>query len=186
MINKPRLTMRLPDSDWRDPSWTTLKSLRGGITDAIREDRKTMFDQNTIEIEARSIGQLLVDEVLHPFYIFQIASIILWSLDDYYFYAVTIALISVLSISTTLIETRNVRSSAERRTAREPIVLTVSSQSTERRTHARDVALRLHSPSLEEVDLGASRLFGARPGRSGRLVRRIDAHLPCRPRPALR
>jgi cation-transporting ATPase 13A3/4/5 len=55
------------------------------------------------------LGQLLVDEVLHPFYIFQIASIILWSLDDYYFYAVTIALISVLSIATTLIETRNVR-----------------------------------------------------------------------------
>lgn len=100
--------MPLHDSDWRDPNWTTLKSLRGGITDAVREDRKTMFDQNTIEIEARSIGQLLIDEVLHPFYIFQIASIILWSLDDYYFYAVTIALISVLSISTTLIETRNV------------------------------------------------------------------------------
>lgn len=27
---------------------------------------------------------LLVDEVLHPFYIFQVASIALWSLDNYY------------------------------------------------------------------------------------------------------
>jgi len=39
---------------------------------------------NAIEIEAKTIGQLLMDEVLHPFYIFQIFSIVLWSIDDYY------------------------------------------------------------------------------------------------------
>jgi hypothetical protein len=49
-------------------------------------------------------------KVIHPFYVFQIASIILWSLDDYYYYAFCIALISVLSISTTLIETKKVAS----------------------------------------------------------------------------
>lgn len=92
--------------DWSDPNWTSLKALRGGVSDSAREDRRIMFGDNLIEIEGRTAFQLLVDEVLHPFYIFQIASIILWSLDDYYFYAVTIALISVLSITTTLIETR--------------------------------------------------------------------------------
>lgn len=45
-------------------------------------------------------------QVLHPFYVFQIASIILWSIDDYYYYAFCIALISALSIATTLIETK--------------------------------------------------------------------------------
>lgn len=94
--------------DWKDPNWLSLRALRSGISDQAREDRRTLFGDNSIDIEARTLGQLLVDEVLHPFYIFQIASIILWSLDDYYFYAVTIALISVLSIATTLIETRNV------------------------------------------------------------------------------
>lgn len=39
---------------------------------------------------------------------FQIASIILWSLDDYYYYAFCIALISVASIATTLIDTKKV------------------------------------------------------------------------------
>ena len=39
---------------------------------------------------------------------FQIASIILWSLDDYYYYAFCIALISVVSIATTLIDTKKV------------------------------------------------------------------------------
>lgn len=39
---------------------------------------------------------------------FQIASIILWSLDDYYYYAFCILLISAISITTTLIETEKV------------------------------------------------------------------------------
>lgn len=46
--------------------------------------------------------------MLHPFYIFQIASIILWSLDSYYYYAICIFAMSVGSITTTLFETRAV------------------------------------------------------------------------------
>jgi len=49
-------------------------------------------------------------QVIHPFYVFQIASIILWSLDDYYYYAFCIALISVISIATTLIDTKKAQS----------------------------------------------------------------------------
>lgn len=48
-------------------------------------------------------------QVIHPFYVFQIASIILWSLDNYYYYAFCIALISAVSITTTLIDTRKAR-----------------------------------------------------------------------------
>ena len=39
---------------------------------------------------------------------FQIASLVLWSVDEYYYYAACIFLISVFSITTTLIETRSV------------------------------------------------------------------------------
>ena len=39
---------------------------------------------------------------------FQVASLILWSLDEYYYYAVCIFLISLVSITTTLVETRAV------------------------------------------------------------------------------
>lgn len=62
--------------------------------------------QNIIDIAAKSVFGLLVDEVLHPFYVFQIASILLWSLDDYYYYAFAIAVISVSSILGTLFETK--------------------------------------------------------------------------------
>lgn len=37
-----------------------------------------------IEVTSRGIGGLLMDEVLHPFYVFQVLSIILWSFDNYY------------------------------------------------------------------------------------------------------
>lgn len=46
--------------------------------------RTTLFGKNVIEVASRSVGALLVDEVLHPFYIFQILSIALWSIDNYY------------------------------------------------------------------------------------------------------
>jgi cation-transporting ATPase 13A2 len=52
--------------------------------------------------------RLRCSQVIHPFYVFQIASIVLWSLDDYYYYAFCIALISALSITTTLIDTKRV------------------------------------------------------------------------------
>ncbi|GAA5917468.1 hypothetical protein JCM6882_006480 [Rhodosporidiobolus microsporus] len=115
--------------EWKDPFWTSLPALRRGVltspsgsstplgsstasistsTSGIADLtlRQTLFGSNAIEIEAKSIGTLLMDEVLHPFYIFQIFSIALWSVDDYYYYAFAIAVISIVSIISTLLETR--------------------------------------------------------------------------------
>ncbi|KAJ7178426.1 hypothetical protein C8R43DRAFT_973384 [Mycena crocata] len=92
--------------DWRDPSWTGLQFVQKGIESSVRQQRLSLFGKNEVNIEGKSIISLLVDEVIHPFYVFQIASIVLWSLDDYYYYAFCIALISVISITTTLIETK--------------------------------------------------------------------------------
>jgi cation-transporting ATPase 13A2 len=66
-----------------------------------------LFGRNLIDVAGKSIFTLLIEEVhtlhdsfyfgnadqyiclsqvLHPFYVFQIASIILWSFDDYWYY----------------------------------------------------------------------------------------------------
>ena len=111
-------------SDWKDPNWTDVKSIRVGINSDERHRREQIFGKNQINIKQKSVPKLLVDEVgdltesscnisnlfkaVHPFYIFQIASLVLWSLDEYYYYAVCIFLISLVSITTTLIETRSV------------------------------------------------------------------------------
>lgn len=86
-----------------------MAAVSSGIDTGTRTQRATVFGLNAIEIQGKSVGALLVDEVIHPFYVFQIASIILWSIDDYYYYAFCIAVISVLSIVTTLVDTLQVR-----------------------------------------------------------------------------
>lgn len=93
--------------DWRDPLWTSTTSLASGISWDSDKDRTTLFGPNVIDIASKSTFALLVDEVLHPFYIFQVASVILWSMDNYYYYAICIVAISCASIVTTLVETRN-------------------------------------------------------------------------------
>jgi cation-transporting P-type ATPase 13A2 len=92
---------------WKDPNWTSVRDLRLGIDGDEKEQREFVFGSNLIDIEQKSIPQLLVDEVFHPFYVFQVASLILWSLDEYYYYAVCIFLISSGSIIATLVETRS-------------------------------------------------------------------------------
>uniref|UniRef100_A0A3Q3RG26 Polyamine-transporting ATPase 13A3 n=1 Tax=Mastacembelus armatus TaxID=205130 RepID=A0A3Q3RG26_9TELE len=63
---------------------------------------RLFFGVNEIAVKVPSVFKLLVKEVLNPFYIFQLFSVILWSADEYYYYAMTIVLMSVISIATTL------------------------------------------------------------------------------------
>ncbi|KAF2790819.1 hypothetical protein K505DRAFT_281902 [Melanomma pulvis-pyrius CBS 109.77] len=91
---------------WKDPTWTDVSALREGLDNEERDYRELVFGRNVIDIEEKSVGQLLVDEAFHPFYVFQIASLFLWSVDEYYYYAACIFIISLVSITTTLIETK--------------------------------------------------------------------------------
>ena len=62
------------------------------------------------------IPTLLVKEVLNPFYLFQIFSMILWFSDNYIQYAACILIISVISACTSLYDTvknlKNIRKMA--------------------------------------------------------------------------
>ncbi|ORY01301.1 putative Ca2+ pump [Basidiobolus meristosporus CBS 931.73] len=100
-----------PIGYWKDRQWIENPTqIRYGIEDIHREERKTVFGANLVDIEEKSAVRLLIEEVLHPFYIFQVFSIILWCFDYYYYYAASIFVISTISICTTLITTkRNMR-----------------------------------------------------------------------------
>ncbi|RAH48335.1 putative P-type ATPase [Aspergillus brunneoviolaceus CBS 621.78] len=91
---------------WKDPLWTNVKGMRLGLDADDRDDREQIFGKNLIDIQQKPAFQLLMDEAFHPFYIFQLASLVLWSLDEYYYYAVCIFLISLISIGATVIETK--------------------------------------------------------------------------------
>lgn len=94
------------NSNWYDTNWLNLKRTGDGISQTLHEQRTQIFGENNIDIEEKSIGQLLMDEVLHPFYMFQVFSIFLWLADDYYYYASCIFLISIFSVGNTLAETK--------------------------------------------------------------------------------
>ena len=54
-------------SDWKDPGWINVKSIRAGLDSDERHRREQVFGKNQIDIQQKSIPQLLVDEVRdHP------------------------------------------------------------------------------------------------------------------------
>lgn len=74
------------------------------------------YGKCNIEVPVKSIPRLLVEEVLNPFYLFQVFSMCLWYWDGYASYATCILVISVISAVTSLVETltnlKNVRTMA--------------------------------------------------------------------------
>ncbi|ORX77383.1 hypothetical protein BCR32DRAFT_295634 [Anaeromyces robustus] len=92
-----------PIINWKDPEWTSVCSVINGLeSEEVHTQRQRIFGINVAEIQQKSTLSFLLDEILHPFYIFQVFSIILWCTEDYYYYAVCILLMSVWSVFTVL------------------------------------------------------------------------------------
>ncbi|KAJ1522556.1 hypothetical protein ONE63_001742 [Megalurothrips usitatus] len=68
--------------------------------------RRFVYGNNEIKIPLKSIPELLFLEVLNPFYVFQVCSFILWFLDNYYYYAIAILIMSIFGVSMSIIQTR--------------------------------------------------------------------------------
>jgi hypothetical protein len=68
--------------------------------------KQQLFGENLISIPVPNVITLLVSEVLHPFYLFQVFSVALWFFEDYWVYAIAIVVMSVLSAVTSVVQTR--------------------------------------------------------------------------------
>ncbi|XP_029381134.1 probable cation-transporting ATPase 13A3 isoform X2 [Echeneis naucrates] len=73
-----------------------------GLSKTLQDYRRLFFEENEIAVKVPSLFMLLIKEVLNPFYVFQLFSVILWSAEDYYYYATAIVIMSVISIATSL------------------------------------------------------------------------------------
>ncbi|NXR53742.1 AT132 ATPase, partial [Hippolais icterina] len=91
-----------------DEGWTCadLHLCRAGLDQQEHSARRKIYGPNLIEVPVKSYARLLVEEVLNPFYIFQVLSMVLWVCDAYYYYAACIFLISTFSLGLSLHETR--------------------------------------------------------------------------------
>ncbi|XP_075882628.1 polyamine-transporting ATPase 13A2 isoform X2 [Nelusetta ayraudi] len=89
--------------DW---TYKDLSGFQKGLSRLEQSFRRCIYGPNLIDVPVKSYMRLLFEEVLNPFYVFQCFSITLWIVDNYYYYAVCILVISFLSISISLYEIR--------------------------------------------------------------------------------
>ncbi|XP_067135082.1 polyamine-transporting ATPase 13A3 isoform X1 [Centruroides vittatus] len=77
-----------------------------GLSSTEQVYRRILYGDNNIVVHVQSIIHILFQEVLEPFYIFQVFSMIIWYLDDYVYYASCIIIMSVLSLTTGVMQIR--------------------------------------------------------------------------------
>lgn len=77
-----------------------------GLSAEDQARRQIVYGLNEIIVKVQPIFGILISEVLEPFYIFQIFSLVIWSLDAYYYYASCIVIMSGLSLTSSVIQTR--------------------------------------------------------------------------------
>ncbi len=92
-------------ASWRDPAWATALTSTGLPSTQLR-DRHALFGPNQVSVKGKSVLDIMIEEVLHPFYIFQIYSIVLWCNDEYVPYAIVIGIVSIIGILATTVTTK--------------------------------------------------------------------------------
>ncbi|XP_029642002.1 probable cation-transporting ATPase 13A3 [Octopus sinensis] len=106
-----------------DTSLVFFHDCKGLTSDEVIQ-RRNLYGENSIPIHVTPIIVLLFKEILSPFYVFQLFSIILWMIDEYVYYASSILIISVVSISTAIYQTRKMQR-ALRNTIHSSAIVTV-------------------------------------------------------------
>uniref|UniRef100_A0AC35FQ25 Cation-transporting ATPase n=1 Tax=Panagrolaimus sp. PS1159 TaxID=55785 RepID=A0AC35FQ25_9BILA len=77
-----------------------------GLNENEWNNRSIIYGPNLIDVKLKPIAVLLFKEVISPFYIFQIYSVLVWYNDNYQYYASIIVLMSVMSIAMDIFQTR--------------------------------------------------------------------------------
>ncbi|XP_033763679.1 probable cation-transporting ATPase 13A3 isoform X1 [Pecten maximus] len=96
-----RSFVQLQDLSYNTKCSTMQESFQG-LSQREQAQKQVVYGENLIDVEVKSYWRLFIEEVMNPFYIFQIFSIILWMMDNYYYYAACIFLISLISITISL------------------------------------------------------------------------------------
>lgn len=81
------------------------RRIKGQLTDEWqRNDRRVVYGPNELLIPVKTPLQLLGEEMVHPFYVFQYASVAIWCMEAYYSYSAIIVAITMFSILATVVQ----------------------------------------------------------------------------------
>lgn len=75
------------------------KRAKLGFTEEKAEELGTVYGPNEINVAAMPWNRVLLRKVLHPFYLFQVASVLIWFNESYSTYAIVIMVMSAISIA---------------------------------------------------------------------------------------
>ncbi|KDN52154.1 hypothetical protein K437DRAFT_254533 [Tilletiaria anomala UBC 951] len=89
----------LPLAAWRDSTWTSLSAVQAALDAQAVARRQALFGKNLQQVNGKSVPMILFDEILHPFLVFTLCAIALWSYDDYQWYALIIGLVTIAGVS---------------------------------------------------------------------------------------
>ena len=81
-----------------DTQANIIEEYSSGLNPNEIELMRLLFGICDIDIRVNSVGKILLDELTDPFYLFQLYSVILWYLTEYYYYASVIVLLTVVSL----------------------------------------------------------------------------------------
>ena len=87
------------------PKKKILENFSVGLYPNEVEFLKLIFGKCDIDIQITSIKKILLNELSDPFYLFQLYSIILWILTEYYLYSFIIIILTLISLVISLKET---------------------------------------------------------------------------------
>lgn len=71
--------------------------------------RRLIYGNNEITVPYKDLKTLLFLEILNPFYVFQMFSVLLWFAYDYYYYACVIIMMTVTGIIMSIRQTKKVQ-----------------------------------------------------------------------------
>lgn len=71
--------------------------------------RRLIYGNNEITVPYKDLKTLLFLEILNPFYVFQMFSVLLWCSYNYYYYAGVIVMMTVTGIMMSIRQTKKVR-----------------------------------------------------------------------------
>ncbi|KAL3201952.1 hypothetical protein MRX96_012220 [Rhipicephalus microplus] len=83
-----------------------LLTMSAGLSGSDVDYQQALFGENSLSIEITPVYKLVINEVFSPFYMYQLFIVIVWMVQVYYQFAVCVVLLSIISVSVSVWQTR--------------------------------------------------------------------------------
>lgn len=70
------------------------------------KSRQQVYGECLLNVPVPSVWEILISEILHPLYLFQIVSVVIWLLEQYYYFCMAIVFTILFSIISELLLTK--------------------------------------------------------------------------------